>query len=290
MLKALLKALRPRQWPKNGFIFFGLVFDKQLFLLEPFLRTLAGFFLFCLISSAVYLLNDIADIEADRQHPEKKFRPLASGKLPIGIAQGTAFTLALISLLLGFLLEPGFAGILAVYFIVNLLYSRWLKHVPIIDVLIISSGFVLRVAAGVTLIAPVERFSPWLYMLTILFSLYIGLGKRRAEMNLLAHGAGAHRKVLDGYTIPLLDQYITIVSGMTIVAYSLYTFSAPNLPQNHTMMLTIPFVVYGIFRYLQLIQTGHAAGSPDEVALKDRPLQATVVLWVLAVIAVFYLP
>lgn len=290
MLKTLLKALRPRQWPKNGFIFFGLIFDKQLFLLEPFLRTLAGFFLFCLISSAVYLLNDIADIEADRQHPEKKFRPLASGKLPIGIAQGTAFTLALISLSLGFLLEPGFAGILAVYFIVNLLYSRWLKHVPIIDVLIISSGFVLRVAAGVILIAPVERFSPWLYMLTILFSLYIGLGKRRAEMNLLAQGASAHRKVLDGYTIPLLDQYITIVSGMTIVAYSLYTFSAPNLPQNHTMMLTIPFVVYGIFRYLQLIQTGHAAGSPDEVALKDRPLQATVLLWVLAVIAVFYLP
>jgi hypothetical protein len=126
-------------------------------------------------------------------------------------------------------------------------------------------------------------------MLTILFSLYIGLGKRRAEMDLLAEDASAHRKVLDGYTIPLLDQYITIVSGMTIVAYSLYTFSAPNLPENHSMMLTIPFVVYGIFRYLQLIQTGHVAGAPDEVALKDRPLQATVLLWGLAVIAVFYL-
>jgi uncharacterized membrane protein YfcA len=160
--------------------------------------------------------------------------------------------------------------------------------VPILDVLIISSGFVLRVAAGVALIT-VERFSPWLYMLTILFSLYIALGKRRAEMDLLAQEASAHRKVLDGYTIPLLDQYITIVSGMTIVAYSLYTFSAPNLPENHSMMLTIPFVVYGIFRYLQLIQTGHAAGAPDEVALKDRPLQFTVLLWGLAVIAVFYL-
>jgi hypothetical protein len=135
----------------------------------------------------------------------------------------------------------------------------------------------------------VERFSPWLYMITILFSLYIGLGKRRAELNLLAQGASAHRKVFDGYTMPLLDQYITIVSGMTIVAYSFYTFSAPNLPENHSMMLTIPFVVYGIFRYLQLIQMGHAAGSPDEVALKDRPLQYTVVLWGLAVIAVFYL-
>ena len=289
MLKALIKAMRPRQWLKNGFIFFGLIFDKQLFLLEPFLRTLAGFFLFCLISSAVYLLNDIADIEADRQHPEKKYRPLASGTLSVGIAQGAALILTLISLSVGYLLEPWFAAILALYFFINLLYSRWLKHVPIIDVMIISSGFVLRVAAGVTLIAPVERFSPWLYMLTILFSLYIGLGKRRAEISLLAQDASAHRKVLDGYTIPLLDQYITIVSGMTIVAYSLYTFSAPNLPENHSMMLTIPFVVYGIFRYLQLIQTGHAAGAPDEVALKDRPLQAAVLFWGLAIIAVFYL-
>jgi 4-hydroxybenzoate polyprenyltransferase len=288
MLKALIKAMRPRQWTKNGFVFFALIFDKQLFSLGPFLRTLEGFFLFCLISSAVYLLNDISDIEADRQHPEKKHRPLASGELPIGMAQGAAFILTLASLSLGYLLEPVFAGILALYFVINLLYSRWLKHVPIIDVLIISSGFVLRVAAGVALIT-VERFSPWLYMLTILFSLYIGLGKRRAEMDLLAEDASAHRKVLDGYTIPLLDQYITIVSGMTIVAYSLYTFSAPNLPENHSMMLTIPFVVYGIFRYLQLIQTGHVAGAPDEVALKDRPLQATVLLWGLAVIAVFYL-
>lgn len=280
--------MRPRQWTKNGFVFFGLIFDKQLFLVEPFLRTLAGFFLFCLISSAVYLFNDISDVEADRNHPEKKFRPIASGQLPVGVASGTAFVLTVVSLALGYLLSPMFALILTAYLITNLLYSRWLKHVAILDVMIISSGFVFRVAAGVALIT-VERFSPWLYMITILFSLYIGLGKRRAELNLLAQAASSHRKVFDGYTIPLLDQYITIVSGMTVVAYSLYTFSAPNLPENHSMMLTIPFVVYGIFRYLQLIQMGHAAGSPDEVALKDRPLQATVLLWGLAVIAVFYL-
>jgi len=288
MLKHLLKTMRLRQWTKNGFVFFALIFDQQLFLREPFIRTLEGFFLFCLISSSVYLFNDITDIEADRQHPEKKNRPLASGKLPVTVAMTAAFILALVSLILGYFLAPYLAGVIALYFVINLMYSRWLKHVPILDVLIISSGFVLRVAAGVVLIT-VERFSPWLYMITVLFSLYIGLGKRRAEMNLLAQGAGAHRKVLDGYTIPLLDQYITIVSGMTIIAYSLYTFSAPNLPENHTMMLTIPFVVYGIFRYLQLIQTGHAAGSPDEVALKDRPLQVTVLLWGMAVIAVFYL-
>ena len=280
--------MRLRQWTKNGFVFFALIFDKQLFVREPFLRTLGGFFLFCLISSSVYLFNDIMDIEADRKHPEKKHRPLASGKLPINVALIAALVLAVTAMVLGYLLEPLFAGIITIYFVINLLYSRWLKHVPILDVLIISTGFVLRVGAGVALIT-VERFSPWLYMITVLFSLYIGLGKRRAEMNLLSQGAAAHRKVLDGYTIPLLDQYITIVSGTTIVAYSLYTFSAPNLPENHTMMLTIPFVVYGIFRYLQLIQTGNAAGSPDEVALKDRPLQATVVLWGLAVLAVFYL-
>lgn len=288
MLKALIKAMRPRQWIKNGFVFFALIFDKQLFILEPFLRTLAGFFLFCLISSAVYLFNDIADVEADRNHPEKKFRPIASGRLPIRAAWAAALLLTVFSIPLGYMLSPAFALILVTYLVINLLYSRWLKHVPIIDVMIISLGFVLRVAAGVTLIT-VERFSPWLYMITILFSLYIGLGKRRAEINLLAQGAGAHRRVLNGYTIPLLDQYITIVSGTTIVAYSLYTFFAPNVPENHSMMLTIPFVVYGIFRYLQLIQIGHAAGAPDEVALKDRPLQITVLLWGLAIIAVFYL-
>ena len=237
----------------------------------------------------MYLFNDIADVEAYRNHPEKKFRPIASGKLPIRVASFVALLLTFIAIPLGYLLSPFFALVLLAYLIINLLYSRWLKHVSILDVLIISSGFVLRVAAGVILISPVERFSPWLYMITILFSLYIGLGKRRAEMNLLAQSASAHRKVFEGYTIPLLDQYITIVSGMTIVAYSLYTFSAPNLPENHTMMLTIPFVVYGIFRYLQLIQVGHTAGAPDEVALKDRPLQITVLLWGLAVIAIFYL-
>jgi 4-hydroxybenzoate polyprenyltransferase len=289
MLSALIKTMRLRQWTKNGFIFFGLIFDKQLFLVEPFLRTVAGFFLFCLVSSAVYLFNDISDVEADRSHPEKKFRPIASGRLPIRVAWIAALVLTFVAIPIGYLLSPFFALILTAYLLINLLYSRWLKHIPVLDVLIISSGFVLRVAAGVALIAPVERFSPWLYMITILFSLYIGFGKRRAEMNLLAQDASTHRKVFDGYTIPLLDQYITIVSSMTIIAYSLYTFSAPNLPENHSMMLTIPFVVYGIFRYMQLIQVGHAAGSPDEVALKDRPLQITVLLWGLAVIAIFYL-
>lgn len=287
MLRALIKAMRPKQWTKNGFVFFALVFDKQLFHRDAFVRTLEGFFLFCLISSTVYLFNDIADVESDRQHPEKKYRPIASGALPVNAAWIAAFALSILTLSLGYFLSPAFAGILAIYLVINLLYSRWLKHVPILDVLIIAAGFVLRVGAGASLIV-VERFSPWLYVVTTLFALFIGFGKRRAEMTLLEKGAGAHRKVLDGYTLPMLDQFITIVSGTTIVAYSLYTFSAPNLPENHSMMLTIPFAVYGIFRYLQLIQTGHAAGSPDEVALKDRPLQLTALLWGLAVLAIFY--
>ena len=151
MLKALLKTMRPRQWIKNGFIFFALIFDRQLFLAEPFLRTVVGFFLFCLVSSAVYLFNDIADVEADRNHPEKKNRPIASGKLPIRVAWMSALLLAVIAIPFGYWLSPYFALILAAYLVINLLYSRWLKHVSILDVMIISSGFVLRVAAGVAL-------------------------------------------------------------------------------------------------------------------------------------------
>jgi 4-hydroxybenzoate polyprenyltransferase len=287
MLKALIKAMRPKQWTKNGFVFFALVFDRQLFVRESFLRTLEGFFLFCLISSTVYLFNDIADVESDRVHPEKKKRPIASGALPVNVAWIAAIVLGIVTLSVGYVLSPAFAAILAIYLVINLLYSRWLKHVPILDVIIIAAGFVLRVGAGASLIE-VERFSPWLYVVTTLFALFIGFGKRRAEMTLLEKGAGAHRKVLDGYTLPMLDQFITIVSGTTIVSYSLYTFSAPNLPENHSMMLTIPFVVYGIFRYLQLIQTGNAAGAPDEVALRDRPLQITAVLMGLVVLVIFY--
>jgi 4-hydroxybenzoate polyprenyltransferase len=288
MLTALLKTMRPRQWTKNGFVFFALVFDKQLLQLVPLARTVAGFFLFCLISSAVYIFNDLADIEADRQHPEKKKRPLPSGQLSQGAAWTAGILLVALTLPLGWMLSPFFAGVLAIYFVLNLAYSRWLKHVPILDVMIVAAGFVLRVHAGTTLIE-VERFSPWLYVVTTLGALYLGFGKRRSELALLAHGAGSHRKVLEGYTLPLLDQYITIVSAATILAYSLYTFSAPNLPENHSMMLTIPFMAYIIFRYLYIINVTHDAGAPEEVLLSDRPMQIAIFLLGLAVIAVFYL-
>ena len=288
MLPALFKTMRPRQWTKNLVIFAALVFDKQLVDPQAGLRTLAGFVIFCLVSGVVYILNDLADIEADRKHPEKRHRPLASGKLSPTVALTAAILVLALVLPAGWLLSEGFALITFGYFVLNLAYSKWLKHIPLVDVLTIAMGFVLRVAAGVLLIE-VARFSPWLYVVITLGALYLGFGKRRAELALLAEQANSHRRVLDGYTIPLLDQFITIVSATTIIAYSLYTFSAPNLPENHAMMLTIPFVLYGIFRYLYLIQVTYQAGAPEEVLLSDRPLQISIVLWGLSVLVIFYL-
>lgn len=288
MFRGLIKTMRPKQWTKNAFVLAALVFDRQLTHPIALARTLAGFFLFCLLSSAVYIINDIMDVEADRQHPTKRNRPIASGRLPIRAAVAAAVVMLLGTFFLAFWLSVGFGIICLVYFIVNLAYSSWLKHIPLLDVLILASGFVLRVGAGVTLIT-VERFSPWLYVVTTLFALYIGIGKRRAELMLLADGAQHHRRVLEGYTLPFLDQMITIVSATTIITYSLYTFSAPNLPENHTMMLTIPFVLYGIFRYLYLMQVKQEGGAPEELLLRDRPLQVTILLWGLLVMVVLYL-
>ncbi|HLE50468.1 MAG TPA: decaprenyl-phosphate phosphoribosyltransferase [Anaerolineales bacterium] len=287
-LFALLKSMRPRQWMKNVLIFVPLVFDQQLDNMVAFRTTLAGFALLCLVASAVYLINDLTDLEADRLHPEKRKRPLASGELPVAAAILATAILLLIAVPLAYFLSPGFAAVLLTYLLLNLAYSRWLKHIAIIDVIVLASFYLLRVVAGLTLIQ-VARFSPWLYVVTTLGALYIGFGKRRAELSLLADEASNHRRVLDGYTIPLLDQFITIVSATTIVAYSLYTFSAPNLPENHAMMLTIPFAIYGIFRYLYIVQTKQGGGAPEEELLADRPLQFTIFLWGVTVLVIFYL-
>jgi 4-hydroxybenzoate polyprenyltransferase len=279
--------MRLKQWTKNVFILAALVFDRQLNNLDALIKTLLGMLLFCLLSSSVYLINDIVDIQADLKHPSKKHRPIASGKLPKPIALTTALALSLLSLVISYWLSPTFAIIGGVYFMLNLAYSKWLKNIPIIDVLVIACGFVLRVAAGVFIIG-VERFSPWLYVVTTLLALYLGFGKRRAELTLLAHEANQHRPVLDGYSIPFLDQLITIVSSTTIIAYSLYTFTAPSLPGNHVMMLTIPFVLYGIFRYLFLISVKKSGGAPEELVLTDWPLQLSILFWGISVIVIFY--
>lgn len=280
--------MRVKQWLKNGFIFAALVFDRQLTNFEAGFRTLVGVVIFCLLSSSVYIFNDLFDIRADQKHPTKKNRAIASGRISISVAILLGIILSIGSLLCAFFVSRPFFAICAIYLVLNLAYSKWLKRIPILDVMIIASGFVLRVAAGVSLIE-VERFSPWLYVVTTLLSLYIGFGKRRAELSLLAAEANQHRVVFDGYTLPFLDQLITIVSATTIVSYSLYTFSAPNLPSNHAMMLTIPFVLYGIFRYLYLIQVEKSGGAPEEVVMKDLPLQLSIVMWGLSVLIIFYL-
>ncbi len=277
--------MRPTQWAKNIFIFTALVFDRKLTHPTALLHTVAGAAAFSLLASAVYIINDIADIEADRQHPKKRHRPIPAGELSLPIAWAGAAGLVTLSLTGAFYLSPTFAALCLFYFILNLAYSKWLKHIPLLDVMVLASFYILRVTAGVTLI-DTQRFSPWLYVVTTLFALFIGFGKRRAELTLA--DKNAHRRVLDGYTIPLLDQLITIVSGTTIVAYSLYTFSAPNLPKNDAMMLTIPFVLYGLFRYLYLLQMGEG-GAPEEIAFTDRPLQIAIILWGISVLTIFYI-
>jgi 4-hydroxybenzoate polyprenyltransferase len=288
MLSKIIRTMRPRQWPKNAFLFAALVFDLQLTSPVPLIRTVIGFLLLCVASGLVYVINDLVDLPYDRQHPVKRHRPIASGEFPVSAARATAVVLAAVTLAGSLALDFRFALIVSIYVVSNLLYSFWLKHIPIVDVFVVASGFVLRVAAGVVLLT-VERFSPWLYVCMSLLALYLGFGKRRAEMVLLAQDANTHRRVLDGYTLPLLDSYILIVSGTSIVAYSLYTFSAPNLPGNHLMMLTIPFVIYAIFRYQLLIHVENAGGAPEEMLLSDRPLLISILLWGLSAVAVLYL-
>ncbi len=288
MIKSIVKTMRPKQWPKNGFIFAALVFDKQVFDLEPLLTAIAGFFLLGVGASAVYFINDLADLEQDRLHPTKRFRPLASGELSLTVGRISAGILLVTALGAGFALNTYFGIVISIYLIMNFFYSFWLKNVPIIDVLVLASGFVLRVGAGVVLIT-VERFSPWLYVCTSLLALFIGLGKRRSELVMLAEEANSHRRVFDHYTVSFLDQLIIIVSSTTIIAYSLYTFSAENLPSNHLMMLTIPFVIYGVFRYLYLVNIEDAGGAPEELVFSDLPLLATIIIWGVSSAGILYL-
>jgi 4-hydroxybenzoate polyprenyltransferase len=287
VLPALIKTLRPAQWTKNGVIFVPLVFDVKLFRIDPLSQTVAGFLMLCLISGAVYLINDLADIEKDRQHPTKRNRPLPSGQLSRSAAIIAAILIPAIVLPLSFLLDVTFGFILTGYLTLQIAYSFRLKDVVIIDVMVIAAGFVLRVAAGVPLVQA-ERFSPWLYVFTTLLALFLGLGKRRQEIVLLKREASSTRPILDYYSLPFLDEMMAVVTAGTVMTYALYTFSAPNLPENHTMMLTIPFVIYGIFRYLYVVHIQGNGGAPDEVLLTDRPLQIAVVLFMLSVVVILY--
>jgi 4-hydroxybenzoate polyprenyltransferase len=280
--------LRPRQWTKNGFIFVALIFDVKLFQVDALLKTMMGFALLCFISGTVYLINDLVDVEKDRQHPTKKNRPIASGRVPVNVAIAAAIILPLICIPLGFWLDFYFGIILTSYLILQTAYSFILKNVVIVDILTVAAGFVLRVAAGVVLVEA-ARFSPWLYVFTVLLALFLVLGKRRGELVELKDNATNTRAILSEYNIPFLDEMMDVVTAGTLITYSFYTFSAPNLPENHSMMLTIPFVIYGIFRYLYVVHVQDDGGAPDEVLLTDRPLQICIALFGLAVIAILYL-
>jgi 4-hydroxybenzoate polyprenyltransferase len=280
--------MRPRQWTKNVFVFAALVFDDKLLHVPSLLRTLAAFMLLCLMSSAVYLMNDLADIDGDREHPVKRMRPLPAGELSPAVARVAAVLFASGSLIAGYLLSPGLAAVLLAYLLFQIAYTFRLKHVVLLDVMIVAAGFVLRVAAGVVVIT-VQRFSPWLYVCMFLLALFMALGKRRHELALLGAGAGNHRAILDEYSLDLIDRLIGIVTTSAIVAYSLYTFQAEGLPPNHVMMLTIPFVVYAVFRYLYLIHVRGAGGIPEDILLRDRPFQVSILMWVAVVFVGLYL-
>jgi len=288
MFGQLLITMRPKQWTKNLFIFVALLFDIKLLDLTYVARTTVAFILFCILSGAVYLINDLADIEKDRKHPVKSNRPLPSGKLRQSWAVGAAVVLPIIVLSLSFLLQPLFGLIALAYFVIQLFYSFGLKDVVIVDVLIIAAGFVLRVAAG-SAVAEAERFSPWLYVCMTLLALFLALGKRRNELLLLEANAGEHRKVLREYSPQLLDEMMALVTSSTVIAYSLYTFSAENLPPNKSMMLTIPFFLYSIFRYLYLVYQRNLGGSPEEILIGDVPFVFSNLCWGITVVLILYI-
>lgn len=283
---ALLRTMRPRQWIKNGMVFVGLVFDAQMFQLHALGRVIVAFVLFCLVAGTVYIINDLADIEKDRLHPRKRQRPLASGELPVGVAIAAAVILPLVTLGVAVWFSPPLALTLLAYLLLQLAYSFWLKNVVLIDILIISAGFLLRIVAGVVVIE-VARFSPWLYVVTGFASLFFAVGKRRQELILLDDKAQEVRPAYRGYTLALLDDMLRMVTTGTLLSYTLYTFEAH--PTRPFMLLTIPFALYGIMRYLYLIHVEGKGSAPDEVLLEDVPLMVTILLWGLVIVGVLYL-
>ncbi len=285
-LSALIRAMRPKQWAKNAFVFAALVFDGRLFETPLLARATLAALIFCLVSGVVYLVNDLGDIEKDRQHPKKRNRPLAAGELSPTTAIVAAVVIIGVSVPLAFVLSTGLGAVLMGYFVLQVAYTFVLKNLAIIDVLSVAAGFVLRAVAGAVVIGVV--ISPWLYVCTTLLALLISFSRRRHELVLLESEAVNHRASLDDYTVHLLDHMIAVAASTTVIAYSLYTFLAPNVPANHAMMLTIPFVLYGIFRYLYLIHVQNEGGSPEEMFLKDKPLLLNFGLWGLTVIAILY--
>jgi len=306
MLYHLFRAMRPKQWVKNVFVFAALAFSEgrlwQFWAAPPagpgpvpLLRAIGAFVCFCMAASAIYLVNDLVDIEKDRAHPNKRFRPLPAGQLSPAVAALAAGLLIVAVIPLAIYVDYNAAGVadlsfltvLAIYILVQgFLYTYWLKNVVILDILVLSAGFVLRAFGGSEVID--IQITPWLLVCMLLLAIFLSIGKRRHELTLLEEGAGEHRRILAEYSVPMLDQMMSIVTAGIIMAYSMTTYSAPVAPQEPypMLMITIPFVIYAIFRYLYLIYQRGGGGAPEELLLKDRPLAVSVLLWGLTVLGV----
>jgi len=286
-LPALIRAMRPLQWSKNSLVFAALLFDKRVFQWDALWHTLAAAMVFSAVSSAIYLVNDVRDLHQDRLHPKKRHRPIAAGEVSSGQAMRVAVALLTVGLITAVAVRPEFAIVIVTYIALMLAYSYGLKRMVILDVFAIAAGFVLLMFGA--LVAISVPASPWLYVCTALGALFIGFGKRRNEIVTLEAAAGHHRANLEEYSLPMLDQIIAIVSAAMLIAYSLYTFDAANVPDSHAMMLTIPFVAYGLFRYLFLIYRRGEGGSPEVLLIKDPGLISCIAGWVTTSLIILYL-
>jgi 4-hydroxybenzoate polyprenyltransferase len=290
-LSGLIRTMRPRQWTKNIlFVFPGLFFDGKFFQPGPFVNVLVACIFMILMSGTVYIINDLADIEKDRQHPRKKFRPIPSGQVPLSLARAAAVVIPCVSLVLAYLWNWKLAAVMLVYLLSQIAYSFYLKHVVIIDVLTVTSGFVLRVIAGIVVIQ-VARFSPWLYAAAGLLALFLVVSKRRQELINLGANAVNTRPIFEHYNLPLLDDMLRMVTTSTLITYILYTIereTAIQVTGVNLTLATVPFVLYGLFHYLYLIHVKEESAPPDEVLLKDARLQIALVLWGISYLLIIY--
>ncbi len=288
--RPLLKAMRPYQWVKNLLLFGGLVFTKSLFDVAALVRSVEAFFLFCFASSAVYLLNDLKDIERDRLHPQKRLRPLASGELNVTVAKWAMLLLAAIAVAGGYQLGISFGTWLLLYLTLNVAYTLVLKHQPILDVMCIASGFVIRAVAGVIVLAAVP--SPWIVLCTMTLAFFVGFGKRRHELTSLCEDAARHRHSLSGYSAQFLDLMMAVSAATAMVSYALYTVAEETVDRfgSHLLMATTPFVMYGIFRYFYLVQLRAGGGDPSKLLVTDRPTLINGFLWAVAICVIIHTP
>ncbi|MGE3796559.1 MAG: decaprenyl-phosphate phosphoribosyltransferase [Thermomicrobiales bacterium] len=286
-LPPMLRAVRPLQWTKNLLVFAALVFARETFNLEPLLKSIGAFIAFCAVSSSVYLVNDVRDRVQDRLHPVKRLRPVAAGEMTSGTAMIAAAILAISGLVVGAVVALQLLAVLLLYLVLMIGYNAGLKHVVVLDIILIAVGFVLRAAGGA--IAIDVPISPWLYLCTFVVSLLVGFGKRRHELIVLQGDAAGHRQNLETYSVQMLDQSIIISAAATLLSYAIYTVQAPTLPDNHAMVLTIPIVAYAVFRYLYLIYIRRDGGSPEVMLVRDRPLQLAVVSWLIASLTILTL-